>query len=153
MHAYIKIYVFWPLALNNNKNNNNLGRGRGGLWVKGLSKVFLNMGRDGAERMWSGRLFHSVGALAENALSPKVCNLLWCGHVLRETLQCFAWSSYSHILPCPRGREDRTRLHGLACGSSRCVPSANQYDYHHRPLPSMPGSSLPVSQCFLYLTS
>ena len=30
------------------------------------------MGRDGAERTWSGRLFQSVGALAEKALSPKV---------------------------------------------------------------------------------
>ena len=27
----------------------------------------LNMGRDGAERMWSGWLFRSVGALAEDA--------------------------------------------------------------------------------------
>ena len=27
------------------------------------------MGRDGAKRKWSGRLFQSVGALAENALS------------------------------------------------------------------------------------
>ncbi|CAL8346518.1 unnamed protein product [Arctogadus glacialis] len=29
------------------------------------------MGRDGAERLWSGKLFQSVGALAENTPSPK----------------------------------------------------------------------------------
>ena len=34
------------------------------------------MRRDGAERIWSGRLFNSVGAWVEKALSPKVRTLL-----------------------------------------------------------------------------
>ena len=36
----------------------------------------MNMGRDGAEQTWSGRVFQSVRALTEKALSPKVRNLV-----------------------------------------------------------------------------
>ncbi|XP_041958625.1 uncharacterized protein LOC121717966 [Alosa sapidissima] len=40
------------------------------------TRTVLPFVQDGAERTWSGRLFQSVGALAEKALSPKVCNLV-----------------------------------------------------------------------------
>ena len=43
-------------------------------------RCFLNMGRDGAERMWSGTSIEG-GALAENAPSPKVHNLVRGGWV------------------------------------------------------------------------